>query len=120
MVSDEPSTSVHERPFLERRTFCGRFASRRAALVFDVGFWRRRRTTFCGRSVDGRLRACGHQPKEVPMANSITADLSEGYRRVAHVLSEEHLGLIARARDTTNVRLAERTRLLAQIVACYL
>lgn len=53
------------------------------------------------------------------MANSITADLSEGYRRVAHVLSDEQRALLARARDTTSVRLAERNWLLAEIVMCY-
>jgi hypothetical protein len=53
------------------------------------------------------------------MSSTFTADLREGYRRVACALSEEHLALLARARDTANVSLAERNRLLAQIVNVY-
>ena len=53
------------------------------------------------------------------MASRITADLREGYRQVASALSEEQLALLARARDITNVSLAERNRLLAQVVVAY-
>jgi hypothetical protein len=53
------------------------------------------------------------------MSSSLTADLREGYIRVACSLSEEHLALLARKRDTINVRLAERNRILAEIVANY-
>jgi hypothetical protein len=61
----------------------------------------------------------GTKPKEVPMATSLTADLREAYRRAACALSAEQLELVARARDTLNVPLAERNQLLVQIVAAY-
>jgi hypothetical protein len=53
------------------------------------------------------------------MPSSLTADLREGSREAERWLSQAELELLARARDTINVRLPERNRTLAQIVAAY-
>jgi hypothetical protein len=53
------------------------------------------------------------------MPSSLTADLREGSRAAERSLSHAQLELLARARDTINVRLPERDRTLAQIVAAY-
>lgn len=53
------------------------------------------------------------------MPSSLTADLREGSRGAERSLTQDQLELLARARDTLNVRLPERNRTLAQIVAAY-
>jgi hypothetical protein len=53
------------------------------------------------------------------MAMTFASDLRRGYEQVAGDLAEEALALVARARDSSNTELAERNRLLAEIVAAY-
>ncbi len=53
------------------------------------------------------------------MATNLATDLRQGYEQVAGALPEEALALVARARDSINTGLAERNRLLAEIVTAY-
>jgi hypothetical protein len=53
------------------------------------------------------------------MESTLATDLKRGYEQVAGGLTEEALALVTRARDSSSVRLAERNRLLAEIVAAY-
>lgn len=53
------------------------------------------------------------------MATTFVTDLRQGYEQVAGDLPEEALALIARARDSANTDLAERNRLLAEMVTAY-
>jgi hypothetical protein len=46
-------------------------------------------------------------------------DLMDGFRQVAEVLSRGELEILARARDSINEDLAERNRILAQLILAY-
>ena len=53
------------------------------------------------------------------MTTTFASELRQGFDQVAGSLSEEALALVARARDTVGTELAERDRLLAEIVSAY-
>src|ERR1700692_2361387 len=53
------------------------------------------------------------------MTTTFASELRQGFDQVAGSLSEEALVLVARARDTVGTELAERDRLLAEIVSAY-
>jgi hypothetical protein len=53
------------------------------------------------------------------MATTFATELRQGFDQVAGSLSEEALELVARARNTRRTELAERDRLLAEIVSAY-
>ena len=53
------------------------------------------------------------------MTTTFATELRQGFDQVAGSLPEEALVLVARARDTRRTELAERDRLLAEIVTAY-
>ena len=53
------------------------------------------------------------------MTTTLARELRQGFDQVAGSLPEEALVLVARARDTRGTGLAERDRLLAEIVTAY-
>lgn len=53
------------------------------------------------------------------MTTTFATELRQGFDQVAGSLPEEALVLVARARDTVGTGLAERDRLLAEIVTAY-
>jgi hypothetical protein len=53
------------------------------------------------------------------MTNRFAIELRKGYEQVAASLPTEALERVARARDSINAELAERNRLLAEVVTAY-